>query len=186
MGGVAAAKPWHDQAGAQFQTVVDADNRLGRLLDYKIIPNGLFLDAEGRLVGKWIGFSVDNAECVAAVDAHRKGELHAFERAPENLSAVQELSQVEQELYETRVRLGTALRAGGEPLAAATEWKKALLMDPTNYVLRKQIWQILYPERFGDPIDFDWQKEQLLRDQDEEASMRAGGCGPEGCVIPSR
>ncbi len=45
-------------------------------------------------------------------------------------------------------------------------WHRAYLLDPANFLIRKQIWRELYPERFGDPIDLDWQKEQMAREQE--------------------
>lgn len=190
-----AVRPWPEAAGASFPTVIDADNTLGRLLDYKIIPNGIFLDEHGRLVGKWIGFSVDRPECIEAVEAFRSGRLEPFERHPQGpvgqpgvapgpLTGAAALSPLERELYDTRVRFGAELLAAGKKEAAVTEWRKALLMDPDNFVLRKQIWRLQYPERFDPEIDFEWQKERLARDREEEAQMLAAGCGPEGCIIP--
>lgn len=182
IGGAEAARPWHEAAGATFTTVVDSENRLGRLLDYKIIPNGIFLDAEGRLVGKWLAFNVANPECIEAVEAFRAGRLTPFEAGPDGTRS--ELTPVERELYETRVRLGAALAAAGRTGEAILEWQKALIMDPGNFVLRKQIWRLRFPERFLPTIDFDWQKEQLNREREEEAAMQAAGCGPDGCVLP--
>lgn len=164
--------------------MVDSENRLGRLLDYKIIPNGLFLDAEGRLVGKWLAFNVANPECIDAVNAFRAGTLTPFEAGPDGAGAV--LTPVERELYETRVRFGAALAAAGRTGEAILEWQKALVMDPGNFVLRKQIWKLRFPEKFLPTIDFDWQKEQLARERDEEEAMQAAGCGPDGCVLPVR
>lgn len=193
MSGPAAAQPWHDAAGATFTTVVDPDNALGRIYDYKIIPNGLFVDEHGVLQGKWIGFSVDRAECVEAVNRFRAGTLAPFERLPEgavgapgvapgSAPASGELTRVERELYETRVRFGAELLSLGKKDPAAAEWQKALRMDPENFVLRKQIWLLRFPEKFNPEIDFEWQKAQLARERAEEAQA----CGPEGCLIPPR
>ena len=172
--------------------MIDADNELGRLIGYKIIPNGFFIDEEGRLVGQWIGFSVDRPECREAVDAFREGRLEPFARTPQGpvgapgvppgpVGGSGRLSGLEQELYETRVRLGAQLLAAGKKEQAAAEWGKALRMDRENFVLRKQIWALRFPEKFHPTIDFDWQKEQLAREQAEEAA----DCGPDGCEIPT-
>lgn len=57
------------------------------------------------------------------------------------------------------------MRAGrrGEALAL---WTRAYEGDPLNFVIRKQIWRALYPERFGEPIDLAWQKRQIAREDD--------------------
>ena len=197
IGGAAAARPWHEQAGATFTTVVDAENTLGRFFDYKIIPNGFFVDEQGILQGMWIGFSVDKPECVAAVDQFRAGSLEPFARTPQGpvgapgvapgpVSGSGRLAPLERELYETRIRFGTVLDAVGREAEAADEWYKAVLMDPANFVLRKQVWRLRYPEKFYPTIDFEWQKEQLAREQAAEEAMHLSGCGPDGCVLPPR
>ena len=41
-------------------------------------------------------------------------------------------------------------------------WKKALELDPDNYIVRKQIWAVENPEKFySGKIDTDWQKNRL-------------------------
>ncbi len=186
MSGAEAARPWHEAAKATFLTAVDPDNVLGRLFDYKSIPNAFFLDETGTLVGKWLGFSVDQPECLEAVDRFRAGSLEPFERAPQkpfgttgSVSGTPVLSDLERELYEKRVRLGAELLAAGKKEQAIAEWRKALSMDPENFVLRKQIWMLLYPEKFFPEIDYDWQKEHLARERAQEAET----CGPEGCLL---
>ena len=57
-------------------------------------------------------------------------------------------------------------------------------MDPENFVVRKQIWAVRYPERFYPVIDFDWQAEQLRREREEEVAR--GVCGPDGCPLPQK
>ena len=193
MGGADLARPWLERAGATFPTLLDAENILGRLYDYKVIPNAFFINEEGILVGKWISFYPDRPECAAAVDAFRAGTLEPFERLPAPAAGtptpVREsagLSPVERKLYETRIRLGTALRAAGKDEEAATEWHKALMMDPGNFVLRKQVWMLRNPDKFYPEIDYPWQQAQLAREREEEAALFAAECGPEGCALPSR
>lgn len=195
MNGAASARPYHEQAGATFTTVVDADNVLGRLFGYKIIPNGIFVDEHGVIQGIWIGFSVDREECVTAVDAFRAGTLEPFVRTPQGPPGTPgvapgptapgaNLSQTERELLETRVRLGAALLSSGRTGEAAAEWQKALWMDPENFVLRKQIWMIRHPEKFHPVIDYDWQKATLAQERAEEEAARQAACGPDGCPLP--
>jgi tetratricopeptide (TPR) repeat protein len=147
------------------------------------------------LQGKWIGFSVDKPECIAAVDQFRSGTMEPFERTPEGpvgapgvapgpIAGIGHLAPAEQDLYVTRVRFGAALQALGRKQEAIDEWQKALLMDPENFVLRKQIWLLKYPEKFHPTIDFAWQKEQVARERAEEEAMRQASCGPEGCALP--
>lgn len=60
--------------------------------------------------------------------------------------------------------LGAVLRRQGRLADAVTCWRTALALDPANFTVRKQIWLAEHPERFGERIDFAWQKEQLARE----------------------
>ncbi len=75
-------------------------------------------------------------------------------------------------------------RSPGWREEAIKEWKAALRLDPENFVIRKQIWVALYPEKFHPTIDFEWQKGQLERERQEEVA--AGICGPDGCPLPQK
>ena len=50
---------------------------------------------------------------------------------------------------------------------ALAAWARAVEKDPKNFVIRKQIWRALYPERFGETLDLAWQKEQIARENAE-------------------
>ncbi len=103
---------------------------------------------------------------------------HAAARDP----APYQLSPVERDLVETQLRLGSELLEQGKQDAALAEWRRALELDPQNFVIRKQIWAVRYPERFHPAIDWDWQRDQLQREQEEE--IAGGVCGADGCPIP--
>lgn len=62
---------------------------------------------------------------------------------------------------------GSRLMREGHREEALASWARAFEKDPKNFVIRKQIWRALYPERFGDPIDLAWQKEQMVREDAE-------------------
>jgi len=181
IGGAAAARPFHEVAKASFTTIVDSENALGRALDYKIIPNGLFVDEHGFLQGKWLSFAVDRAECLAAVEQFRQGTMVPFEHVPQT-PLTSTMTPLDRELVATQVRLGAALKELGHDHEAANEWAKALRSDPSNFVLRKQIWLLRFPERFHPTIDFTWQKEQLAREHAEEA-WRRKNCEGDSCDL---
>ncbi len=92
------------------------------------------------------------------------------------------LGAVERELVEARLRLGRLLDQLGRREEAVEEWRAASRYDPENYIIRKQIWVALYPERFYPRIDWDWQQEQLRRER--EAEIAAGICDANGCPLP--
>jgi hypothetical protein len=179
--GAEAARPWAEKAGATFPTVVDRDNALAAIYDYKLIPNGLFLDEEGIIrYRKFGGFNVENAADVAAIQRLTDGEVTQIELDPKD--APYHLSETERALIDARMRLGAELFARGARTEATTEWTHALHVDPENLTIRKQIWMAKYPEKFHPTIDFDWQKGQLARERAEEIAQ--GICGPDGCPLP--
>ncbi len=181
--GADAARPWVEEAGATYPVAVDQSSLLGRALDFKVVPNGVFLDEQGTIrYAKYGGFSVDQPEDVETIQKLIDGEI--TEMAPTDTEAPYTLSPVEKQLIETRLRLGSELLARGESEGALAEWQKALEMDPENFVIRKQIWAVRYPEKFYPTIDFDWQGEQLRREREEEIAR--GVCGPDGCPIPQK
>jgi len=179
--GPEAARPWAEAAGATFTTVVDRENRLAALYDYKLVPNGIFLDERGIVrYAKIGGFSVENAADVDAIQRLIDGEVEQI--AVESRAAPYQLGTTERELVETRMRLGTELFRRGAREEAVAEWQRALRLDPENLTIRKQIWMARYPEKFHPTIDFAWQTGQLRREREEE--LAAGICGPDGCPLP--
>ncbi len=160
---------------------MDSENRLAQLYDYKLVPNGIFLDASGIVrYRKFGGFSVDNDTDVDSIQRLLDGE--AVQIAVESQAAPYQLDTTERELVETRLRLGAELFRRGARDEAVAEWQRALRLDPENLTIRKQIWMARYPEKFHPTIDFAWQQEQLQREREEE--IAAGVCGPDGCPIP--
>ncbi len=180
-GGVAAARPWVERASATFPTVVDAENRLGLAYDFRAVPNGIVLDADQVVrYRKLGGFSCEHDDDRAAVARLLRGEaLPASAEA--TVEPPDETAALRRELIETAWRLGLELRDRGATEEAAAAWRRALRYDPDNFVIRKQIWALLHPERFREPIDYAWQQEQLAR----ERAAEAAACGPAGCVLPS-
>jgi len=179
--GAEAARPWVEAAGATFTTVVDRENRLAALYDYKLVPNGIVLDERGIVrYAKIGGFSVENAADVEAVQRLIDGEVAQIET--ESRVVPYRLGTTERELVDTRMRLGSELFRRGAREEAVAEWQRALRLDPENLTIRKQIWLARYPERFHPTIDFAWQTGQLRREREEE--LAAGICGPDGCPIP--
>lgn len=179
--GTEAARPWVDKAGAEYPVTVDRHNLLGRVLDFKAVPNGVFLDERGVIrYTKYGGFSVERSGDVETIRKLIGGEIE--QQIPSPSEAQYILSPVDRELVETRLRLGNELLSRGSKEEAILEWQRALELDPENLIIRKQIWAVRYPERFHPTIDWDWQGEQLRREREEE--IERGVCGPDGCPIP--
>ena len=57
------SRPYHEQAGAEFVTVVDEENSLARIFGYRAIPNGILVDEEGKLqFQQYGGFEIKKEE----------------------------------------------------------------------------------------------------------------------------
>lgn len=77
------------------------------------------------------------------------------------------------ESWAAQFALGSCLLALDRKVEAVGQLRKALKLDPTNYVIRKQIWLIEHPEKFHPTIDWGWQREQLNKEL--EAERNGGG-----------
>lgn len=178
--GAESARPFTENANATFTTVADEHGVTTQALGFKLVPNGVLVDENGVIRwAKYGGFSVENADDVATVERFIHGEDPG--QSPE-MAQPYSLGQVEQELVDTKLRLGRLLDSQGRRDEAIAEWTDALHVDPENLVIRKQIWMARFPEKFHPTIDFDWQKEQLAKEREEE--IAAGVCGPDGCPLP--
>lgn len=69
--------------------------------------------------------------------------------------------------------LGAALHEMGQTSEALTAWRSALQLDPDNFIIRKQIWRVEYPEKFYPAIDYDWQQVKLAEEKAAEGRVRA-------------
>ncbi len=152
-----AVRKWAGRIDAT--TLVDTQNRLAKILRFRVIPNGYLFARDGTLLREKVsGFDLlrepSTRDLVRAwlrdetaiAKPPRPGVDDAVERALE-------LFAEGEEVFER-----------GERDRALALWHAAYLLDPRSFVVRKQIWRALYPERFGDRIDLDWQREQIARE----------------------
>ena len=126
------------------------------------------MDEEGRLVRSVGSVNIDNetlrGELVAWIttgaipDAWRDGDKGAKPRA---------LTADEQEADAIFQRAIVLLKQGKKENAIA-ELKRAYVLDPKNWLIRKQLWAIENPGMFYDgKVDYRWQKEQMAREDEE-------------------
>ena len=64
--------------------------------------------------------------------------------------------------------LGRSHLAQGNKEQALDCLRRALKLDPEDFIIRKQIWSITYPEKFHPTIDWNWQREQLKKEREAE------------------
>ncbi len=55
---------------------------------------------------------------------------------------------------------------------AVKSLQSALKLDPKNYLIRKQIWVIRFPDKFHPEIDWAWQRVQMKKELEQEAKDR--------------
>ena len=169
-----------------FTTVVDENNQLVNLFQFKIVPNGIFIDEEGTIRLLQEGFKVEDPEHVKAIEQliHKEVEKIEFE----NGQSSNKQADFQLQLAQTKFKLGMEYAKQKRNDEALKELDDAILLDPDNFTIRKQRWYIRFPEKFGSEIDFDWQKGQLEKEKEDEEFHRTQGlvCGPDGCFLPSR
>ncbi|MDQ3780735.1 MAG: thioredoxin family protein [Chloroflexota bacterium] len=175
-----AARPFVEQAHPTFPTVVDEHGVTSTLLGFKAVPNGVLVDEDGVIRwAKYGGFSIDKPEDVEVVERFLRGE----DPGPSPVQDVPyTLGPLERELVDSKLRLGRLLDSLNRREEAVTEWQAALRLDPENLVIRKQVWAAEHPEKFHPTIDWDWQREQLKQERENE--IAAGVCGPDGSPVP--
>lgn len=169
--GPEVVKPWIEAVG--FPVLVDRQNALGGHLGAQMVPNGLLVGEFGQI--EWYrhgGFSVDRAKDTEAISTWLSGDV---------VSPTPNTPQMgpHREVFDLHVRLAQLMAHTGDRDGAVEEFRAALTLDPDNFIVRKQIWVLQYPERFVPNIDTHWQQEKLLQERAEEAH-----CGPDGCAIP--
>jgi tetratricopeptide (TPR) repeat protein len=156
--GAPRAEPYVRQAKAGFVTVVDQENLLGDLYGFKAIPNGFLIDEQGILrYGELGSFDIRKPKTRAVLDQWVAG------KGVGAASAVTTLDERHAQAN-AHFRAGEALYRQGQVDEAIAEWRKAVALEPDNYIIRKQIWAVQNPDRFyaGD-VDYGWQDEQLKK-----------------------
>ena len=189
-----------------FPTVVDSAGQLGRLFDFDVVPNGVFVDEQGVIRFIHIGsFDIRRPEVYVQVEdllrsdfSHEAVEHASLRQEPLDIEVLrvelasspedaglkfalgeallrhgrveeaethlQRAAELDPGDWSSRFALGTAQYQQGRTAEALESWRSALSLDPANFTVRKQIWMIEHPEKFYPAIDFDWQKEQLVRE----------------------
>lgn len=150
-------RPFMEQAGATFTCLVDSENLLSKTFGFKAVPNGILVDENGVVVHqKFGGFDIRKPETRALVDAW----IASGDTAGAESTGMADVDPRVHMLFDE----GLALLRSGDTDGARAKWREASVIDPSNYVVHKQLWSIENPERFyGEKVDMDWQKEQLAQ-----------------------
>ena len=159
-------RPRHyaDKAGVTFPIVVDAENTLAKLFNYKVVPNGVLVDEQGIVhYVKIGGFEVRQAQYAGLVKAWAAGQSTAelVPLSPDD--AARAMRHPEALQYYDQ---GLALYRQGRVEEAMPFWRQVVEMEPDNFVVRKQIWAVEHPDKFYEgSIETSWQREQISKGQ---------------------
>ena len=119
------------------------------------------IDEAGRLVKPPFNINVANKETITILEKWLSDPTHnaTLLRSVKPLNKSQNPQVIE---ANARFQLGLTLLEVGKKAEAMSEWRKALALDPKNWIIHKQIWAVEHPDKFYDGnVDFGWQKAQL-------------------------
>ena len=154
-------RPWHAAANADFVTLVDSQNIFGTRYNLKAIPYGVMIDEAGRLVKPPFTVNVKDQKTLAMLEKWLSdSDYNAMLLdgiKPSNESPAKTNAEAA-----ARFQLGLVLLEEGEKAEAIVEWRKALALDPKNWIIHKQIWAVEHPDKFyNGSVDYSWQKSTI-------------------------
>ena len=147
-------RPYAAPFSEAFPTVVDSAGQLGRLFDFDVVPNGLFIDEQGILRFIHIGgFDIRRPEVGPQVDALLESDYSSGGQPPSSLS--QEPLEVELLRVELasdphnaglEFALGDALLREGRLADAEAALFRAAELDPSDWSARFVLGTALYQQ----------------------------------------
>ncbi len=148
-------RPVIEERQVTLPVLVDRESELGRKLGFRVVPSGFFVDAEGSIRYRHTGdFDVADPRVRWNLDRFVAGE------ATEPVDADGGMDPHALELFAE----GVGRYADGQTDEALAVWRKALALDPDNFLIRSQIWVLEHPERFYPAVDREWQELQLVKE----------------------
>lgn len=160
------AKPWVEKAGGTYRALLDQYNVIGKSYNLKFVPVGIFVDEEGKLVRTVgsVNIGDDDLQNELAEWATSGTVPKAWADVDKD-TKLRSLTAEEKEA-DARFQLAVVLLESGKRKEAIVELKQAFVLDPQNWLIRKQLWAIETPEAFYDgDVDYGWQKEQMAREK---------------------
>ncbi|MFQ5808886.1 MAG: tetratricopeptide repeat protein, partial [Armatimonadota bacterium] len=139
------------------------ENVFGALYNLRAVPYGICVDEQGRIVRPPQGISVSKSEVLQELERWIKGEPVTFDAS----ARTRDQSDPKVKEADLRFALGSLLLSQGRTDEAVAEWRRALALDPENWIIHKQIWAVENPDRFYEgSVDYGWQKQELRREKD--------------------
>jgi hypothetical protein len=157
------ARELYEKAGVTFVRGLDRADMLFETLDFEVVPNGFFVDENGIVrFAKFGGFEVRDDTDRSAIEA-----LLAKPSSPVSAAEASTTTPAAAPSGPAGrwFRLGVQALENGDKKTAALHWRRALELDPANFVIRKQIWALEHPEQFYPAINAKWQRDQLAKER---------------------
>lgn len=145
-------------ARTTFPILVDRASTVAGFFGFQITPSGVFLDAAANVA--YVHGSPVNQFDVADPRVRLNLDQHLAGMAPERIDDEVRTGSRALEVFGE----GTALFTAGDTTSALALWRRALAIDPDNFLIRSQIWAVENPERFWPAVDREWQEAQLVRE----------------------
>ena len=125
------------------------------------------IDEAGRLVKAPFNVNVKNQETLGMLKKWLSdpdyNTVLLLEMKPSSKTVVKTNAEAA-----ARFQLGLVLLEEGKQEEAMAEWRKALALDPQNWIIHKQIWAVEHPDKFyKGGVDYGWQKAQLEAEKSE-------------------
>ena len=119
------------------------------------------IDEAGRLVKAPFNINVKDQETLVILEKWLSDANYNAVLLRDMKRSNKPVSQVITEAT-ARFPLGLVLLEAGKKQEAMAEWRKALALDPQNWIIHKQIWAVEHPDKFyKGAVDYTWQEAQL-------------------------
>ncbi len=156
--GPARVRPIVIASRTTFPVLIDRASTVAGFFSFQITPSGVFLDAAANVA--YIQGSAVNQFDVADPRVRLNLDLHLAGQAPQPIDDEMRAGSQALEIFGE----GSTLFTAGDTRRALDMWRRALEIDPDNFLIRSQIWAVENPERFWPAVDREWQEAQLLRE----------------------
>ena len=162
-------RPYAEPHAATFSTVVDSAGLLGRLFDFDVVPNGIFLDERGIIRFVHIGgFDVRRPEIAHQVDA-LLGTDFSNEEAPRlvrqealDLEVLRAEVANQTDNASLHFALGDALLRANRSREAELAFRRAVELDPSDWSAAFGLGTALYQQARVDAALVWWKTAREL------------------------